>query len=112
MSEIRYFPHSNLMSNVPRLENNPHGLWCCAVDSDPANMERDDDGEMRPAFTAFIEVHRSTVWEKHKKVVFRISEVNYWGDRMQLGECVLLDKEGVTQVRDLLNALLEEMEAK
>lgn len=107
-----YYPLVNQMSNVPLLKNNPHGLWCCAVDSCYSNMEADEAGVLHVPFTHFIEVHKSTAWDRHKKVVFRVSEADYFLDRIQLGGCVMLDKKEVAEMRDLLNSFLEEMEAE
>lgn len=77
--------------------DNPVGRWTCVVDKE--NYPNSD-------WFNFLEAHPSDAW---KFVVFRISNYNF-DQGISLGDCVMLNKEQATQLRDRLNELLKEME--
>lgn len=99
---MKYEPRGNVVSDAEPVEDDPSGCWICHVDK---NINKHN------AYP-FLEVHRSAPFyymkPEERYVVFRIS--NYIFKGITLGECVLLNKEQVTQIRDHLNELLQEME--
>lgn len=105
-----YVPHINNYHDPERVEDDAKGRWCCTVDKKHACEGIN--------FFNFLEVHGSATWNftanedpSQRKVVFRVSNFN--GNRfngvIQLGDCAVLDRSQVEQVRDRLNELLKLM---
>lgn len=90
-----YYPHENV-AGVARPTESEIGPWFCVT-----NEEQGDD------FGEFLEVHLTETFEG---VVFRKSEFHHGA--IQLGSCVILDVDRVTQVRDRLNELIAVLEEK
>ena len=98
MATKKYFPLENRMSGAKRPAEDPEiGPWYC-VSEEEMREEGFDYGE-------FLEVHQS---DRGDGVVFRVSDFN--AGRIDLGQCVILNRKNVTAVRDRLNALLEALE--
>ena len=94
-----YVPECNLYGDRARCpKENPNGLWLC---SSPLDDPKD--------YVNFLEVHKSATGTK---AVFRVSAYNGFQSRLQLGECAILDCNQLTQVRDRINALLEETQVR
>lgn len=90
----QYIPHQNQGHGAQPPTESPEGPWLCITNDDDRDYEE------------FLEVHRSA---RGDGVVFRVSEFNR--GRIDLGQCVILDKEGVRKVRDRLDELLARIEA-
>lgn len=107
-----YFPQENNHSNPMPPRDDRFGLWCCSVD------KPDESGEPSLYYN-FLEVHPGAAWNtpdnNDRKVVFRVSMFRHvWREsgqvsEIQLGECAILNKRQVRQLRDRLNYLLERM---
>jgi hypothetical protein len=91
-----------------------YGQWHCVVDKTDSNAE----------YFHVLEIHKGSTWVSledldtqprtyergyKNKAVVRVSEYSkYQGIR--LGQCALLTKEQMVQVRDLLNEMIAEAE--
>jgi len=102
-----YLPKINNYHDPERVEDDAKGRWCCTVDKDST-----------PEFFNFLEIHGGATWNHsdakdpaQRKVVFRVSNFNgsKFSGFIQLGNCAILDRSQVMQVRDRLNELLELM---
>ncbi len=113
---VRYIPQENQYGDfVKEPRPDKHGLWWDWSESHDYALS---DSTVRPAIEHpdsfnFLEVHKSFAWECNpdrdlKLAVFRIG-LYVSEHRLQIGDCVLLDKTQLTEVRDRINAMLEEM---
>lgn len=96
MSVKRYWPLQNVWTEAERPVDSEIGPWTCSCE---------DDSDV---YSDFMEMHRAT--SGTQKIVFRVSTFKY--GRIDLGECVILDKSQIVEIRDLLNAHLEQFESE
>lgn len=90
--EQDYFPLTNSHNVDCPKENLEVGPWFCKTQVDWKNG------------ADLLEMHPS---EPGTGIVFRIS--TYYGGRIDLGECVILDKPRAITLRDRLNSLIERL---
>lgn len=95
----KYIPYQNATHGARHPAESTEGPWLCITNG--------DDEDYEEFLEVFLEVHQS---ERGDGVVFRVSEFNR--GRVNLGQCVILDKERVRKVRDRLDELLTLIEQK
>lgn len=108
---------NNHCQGIPEVEDafdpEGYGRWTCALD------RLDHEGRSHNV----LEVHKGCAWrEAHvpawhesshpfseNKAVFRVSSYSVY-QGVQLGDCVILNKDQMVQIRDMLNNLIQEIE--
>lgn len=86
-----------------------YGRWNCSSDSFPNFGPQSGEPAI---FYNVLEVHKAPTWNTpscEKKALVRVSEYSKWNG-VSLQECVLLNKDQMEELRDLLDSMIHEIE--
>lgn len=112
----------NTFSETPEPEQvcdlSGYGRWSCCVDNPNAGVDLPD---REYKFFNMLEVHKGCAWRdaedvldnpkpfSESKVVFRVSRFNPTNG-IALGDCAILNRDQIVEVRDLLSSMIEEID--